>query len=69
MYLILIKTNSLCSDDCCTYTSVFTDSLVDVARAFRDGSDRVKVYQLGALVEIHEVELKEITKEMAGEDE
>jgi len=69
MYLILLKgQDSMCGnrrDN--VFTSIFTDSILDVAQAFRDAPGIVKVYKIDGLVEVNEIEIEiqEKTKEMA----
>ena len=69
MYLILIRPDydSLRQRGEHTFTPIFTDSILDVAQAFRDGRGTVKVYKIDGLVEVNEIEIEiqEKTKEMA----
>lgn len=69
MYLILLRKqyNGIGAVKEYTFTSVFTDSILDVAQAFRDAPGIVKVYKIDSLVEINEIEIEiqEKTKEMA----
>ena len=69
MYLILIQQNDRMINDSeeHSYTSFFTDSLVDLARAFRDAKGRVRVFKLDSLTEIMnvDIEISEIPKELS----
>lgn len=64
MYLILLTgQDRMCgSRQEHTYTSVFTDSMLDVAQAFRDAPGKVRVYKLENLKEVHEIEIEIVEK-------
>lgn len=66
MYLILINTRSLGQEVGYTYNSIFTESILDVAQAFRDGRGTIKVYKIDSLTEVKEIDIQiqEMTKEM-----
>ncbi len=59
MYLILLRPHH---DSGYTYTSIFTDSILDVAQAFRDGRGKVKVYRIDSLTEIKQVDIEIVEK-------
>lgn len=61
MYLILLKPDQNYQPGS-TYTSVFSDNLLDVAQAFRDHRGIVKVFKLDSLTEITEVEIEVLEK-------
>lgn len=68
MYLILIQQNDRMINNRTehSYTSFFTDSLVDLATAFRDGDGKVRVFKLDSLTEIMnvDIEISETPKEL-----
>lgn len=68
MYLILLQGQDRMSGNRTehSYTSYFTDSLLDIATAFRDSQGKVKVYKIDSLTEITDVdiEISETPKEL-----
>ncbi len=68
MYLILLNgQDSMCGRRTeHTYTPIFTDSILDVAHAFRDGKN-VKAFRIDSLTEITDIdiEISEKPKELS----
>ncbi len=63
MYLILVRPQShLNGYTGATYNAIYTDDLLDVAQAFRDGKGDVKAFRIDSLAEIKEVEIEIVEK-------
>ena len=60
MYLILIRGNSSQIRQHNEYNSIFTDSILEVAKAFQDtaGIAVIKVYKIDGLMEVKEIDIE-----------